>query len=145
MLANGSGEFSGTSRMRNPAATSASPTANASSGRRPRRIATSGSSAIALVEPLIHGPSPSISPAAARDCVQPACRRMDVADDGGGTRRRDRLGIERPQRRAAQDGDLDRPGIGQGGGDLGADQQPAEIAGQPVGGDLARTVRASAR
>ncbi len=42
MLRKGSGEFSGTSMIRNPPSTSASPIATASSGRKPRRIATRG-------------------------------------------------------------------------------------------------------
>ena len=42
---NGSGEFSGTSRIWMPAAISASPMATTSSGRMPRRTATSGQAA----------------------------------------------------------------------------------------------------
>uniref|UniRef100_UPI000AA6FA40 hypothetical protein n=1 Tax=Erythrobacter donghaensis TaxID=267135 RepID=UPI000AA6FA40 len=45
MLVKGSGELSGTSMIVIPSATSASPTATASSGGRPRRIATSGQAA----------------------------------------------------------------------------------------------------
>ena len=46
MLPNGSGELSGTSMTRNPASTSTPPMATALSGFSPRRIATSGSSAM---------------------------------------------------------------------------------------------------
>ena len=64
---NGSGELSGTSIRRKPASTSAAPIGSASSGVMPRRIATSGSAAIASfrviatsVFPRPHASSPAM-------------------------------------------------------------------------------------
>src|SRR3954447_13520999 len=137
ILTNGSGELRGTSRIRKPASTSAGPIATASVGRKPRRTATSGSSATARVSRSCIVRLRD-QPRARGDGIQAVRRRLRIADRGAHACVLQSSGVERGESAAAQDHDLARAGREGGRDDLGADQDAAKIAAEPRGLHLRR-------
>ena len=130
MLANGSGEFSGTSRMRKPAAISASPIASRLAPAAGRAGSPPAAARPSRGRAAHAWPRSRDQAGCARDRVQPARRRIGSRRRSrAARRRRERLGIERP-RGVELPRMVTSAGPARAGGrrDLGADQQAAEIA-----------------
>src|SRR4051794_12775710 len=130
MLANGSGELSGTSIRLKPASTSVVPTASASSGTRPRRMATSGRASKAASKASrvgIAGPQEARGAGEGEEAERGTVGRAGLggeAEVAGG------LEIEGSERAAAEHDHGLGPLRSRGGSELGADQEAAEVGGE---------------